>query len=921
MWTSERGQAKDNFDVEAMEATFNIIIEEETAASRNPFQRNQQGSSPLQTSLERAYAIIDNLAMEPEYNKLLRPEAGQISVEPVVAEPVAVALAVAAATPVAAPVVASQPPPQPQSDASVASPPHPSGDVPSAVSSAPTFIPSRVDAMSYLSAVRARFPLGSPEYTQLMSIFQSFKAGKLSNIDATSQVTQLFQNEPDLLQGFSLFVPIAVQPSVAAGRSPLEANPTPIVQAPPPPAIEVAQPPVAPAPKPVAPAVAKSAPVDAQCRLKDSSHVYCDSDGPWDATLTQSNEWNRKFYILQVLESNSILPSPIAPFSLQSVYSRSYWLWLRWGRPGSVGQSSLQACQSLGEALTQFRIKFQQKTSQPWNQKPFIPIEGKYTLVTSPPSPVPVPASSGLDQFGLPASLPLVASPPFQVAGPFPSLAFGGPNSAPALASLIAPNFQHEVAAPALPLGNPFEPIHPLAPAPLVADAPPSGSASPPAPAAFKHPWSVCPDPAAKGDWLSFTLDSNAHHPSAGSRMSVQMIQQCSFSVTTYAVWSQECSLHAPQPYTLRTFPTQFDAYEWFMIVFESATGGSWLTRHEQQQSDRDGQWKLAPAGAKVVFHNQAGQANSPASVQQIHINPHRHNQRHRGANPRKKPLVPQQQQSPSIVPVSPSAPGGPAIHPALRAFQADLDHAQSSHAELVARVADLERRLRDKDDVIDRLHLAVERMRREPIPEPDSDAAVATVLSRLESENSSLKSVVAASDRENRILATKVADLQWSIEVEKSLKESRAKANAPRCFHCNHTTAENDKDNAKPQTQKEEPKVSQPTEAEPTTTPVGIAPVYSTSSVASSSSLDASSSSSSAVLVSAPLPQCVTDSASDGVTDGVTDTDMMATDATASDSAAGSHHEEDEDWSDIDDTEQDDKQQQPDTNAPQQTE
>ena len=58
---------------------------------------------------------------------------------------------------------------------------------------------------------------------------------------------------------------------------------------------------------------------------------FSDDEGIWDCMLNQTNIQfnNNKFYLIQILESDS---------------GKAYKVWMRWGRVGVQGQSSLSSC-------------------------------------------------------------------------------------------------------------------------------------------------------------------------------------------------------------------------------------------------------------------------------------------------------------------------------------------------------------------------------------------------------------------------------------------------------------------------------------------------------------------------------------------------------------------------------------------------
>lgn len=113
------------------------------------------------------------------------------------------------------------------------------------------------------------------------------------------------------------------------------------------------------------------APVDTQCTAKiNVAHVYCEGDDVFDVLLNQTNlnKNNNKYYIIQLLEDDSV---------------KNYSVWFRWGRVGKVGQNKLECCGfDLGKAKQMFLQKFFEKTLNDWNdRKGFIKHDGKYDLV------------------------------------------------------------------------------------------------------------------------------------------------------------------------------------------------------------------------------------------------------------------------------------------------------------------------------------------------------------------------------------------------------------------------------------------------------------------------------------------------------------------------------------------------------------
>ncbi|XP_073164617.1 poly [ADP-ribose] polymerase 2 isoform X3 [Lepidochelys kempii] len=113
------------------------------------------------------------------------------------------------------------------------------------------------------------------------------------------------------------------------------------------------------------------APVDPECLAKlGKAHVYCEGDDVYDVMLNQTNLQfnNNKFYILQLLEDDG---------------SRSYSVWMRWGRVGRPGQHMLVSCTGdLAQAKEIFTKKFLDKTKNHWAERGnFQKVLGKYDLL------------------------------------------------------------------------------------------------------------------------------------------------------------------------------------------------------------------------------------------------------------------------------------------------------------------------------------------------------------------------------------------------------------------------------------------------------------------------------------------------------------------------------------------------------------
>jgi poly [ADP-ribose] polymerase len=108
-------------------------------------------------------------------------------------------------------------------------------------------------------------------------------------------------------------------------------------------------------------------PVDEYCSIKDTVHVY-DDGKPWDACLNQTDiaKNNNKFYNIQLLEADA---------------SKTYYLWVRYGRIGERGRSTLSNGLDLNSGKMDFSSKFHDKTKNTWPITTFKSYSGKYTLL------------------------------------------------------------------------------------------------------------------------------------------------------------------------------------------------------------------------------------------------------------------------------------------------------------------------------------------------------------------------------------------------------------------------------------------------------------------------------------------------------------------------------------------------------------
>ena len=98
-------------------------------------------------------------------------------------------------------------------------------------------------------------------------------------------------------------------------------------------------------------------------------HVLQEGSDVYDCMLNQTEiaHNNNKFYVIQVLESDS---------------GGKLWCWNRWGRVGATGQNSLTPAANKQAAISMFQAKFKEKTKNNWtDRKNFKKYPGKYELV------------------------------------------------------------------------------------------------------------------------------------------------------------------------------------------------------------------------------------------------------------------------------------------------------------------------------------------------------------------------------------------------------------------------------------------------------------------------------------------------------------------------------------------------------------
>ncbi|VDL70778.1 unnamed protein product [Nippostrongylus brasiliensis] len=106
--------------------------------------------------------------------------------------------------------------------------------------------------------------------------------------------------------------------------------------------------------------------------LRSNAHVLSELDTVWHVMLNQTNISmnSNKFYLIQLLKSDT---------------EDKYWVFIRWGRVGYRGQTSLTSYENkLEEAKKFFCDKFLAKTCNEWsNRSSFEAHPGKYAIVAT----------------------------------------------------------------------------------------------------------------------------------------------------------------------------------------------------------------------------------------------------------------------------------------------------------------------------------------------------------------------------------------------------------------------------------------------------------------------------------------------------------------------------------------------------------
>ncbi|KIM27415.1 hypothetical protein M408DRAFT_71328, partial [Serendipita vermifera MAFF 305830] len=73
------------------------------------------------------------------------------------------------------------------------------------------------DALSYLDAVKSRFPSGSTTYNRFLGIMRDFKTHVIDTPGVIERVIQLFEGHTDLIHGFNTFLPVGYFVKVSDG--------------------------------------------------------------------------------------------------------------------------------------------------------------------------------------------------------------------------------------------------------------------------------------------------------------------------------------------------------------------------------------------------------------------------------------------------------------------------------------------------------------------------------------------------------------------------------------------------------------------------------------------------------------------------------------------------------------------------------
>ena len=121
----------------------------------------------------------------------------------------------------------------------------------------------------------------------------------------------------------------------------------------------------------------------------------------WDGVLRyhQTEDNHDKFYVIQLLEGKA---------------GTDYYVWQRWGRAGTTGQSTLKGPSALAVARAEFAAKFKDKTKNVFGAGAFTPQPGKYIVVNDVPAPTKAPAKAAAAPKAKAAAAPkaTMAAPP-----------------------------------------------------------------------------------------------------------------------------------------------------------------------------------------------------------------------------------------------------------------------------------------------------------------------------------------------------------------------------------------------------------------------------------------------------------------------------------------------------------------------------
>ncbi|KAM0787206.1 hypothetical protein ACM66B_006445 [Microbotryomycetes sp. NB124-2] len=137
-------------------------------------------------------------------------------------------------------------------------------------------------------------------------------------------------------------------------------------------------------------------PVDAFCPVKDTAHVVTCEGGFFDVTLTftDAKKNSNKFFVLHVLRND------------ESLEARKFYTWIRWGRIGEKGRTSLLEFDSLPPAVEAFESKFEAKSGLAWADRSNAPVKERYARSEPAYAHVETPKTTIAARFTVASQLP-----------------------------------------------------------------------------------------------------------------------------------------------------------------------------------------------------------------------------------------------------------------------------------------------------------------------------------------------------------------------------------------------------------------------------------------------------------------------------------------------------------------------------------